>query len=432
MPSIDFKQIKQDTDIVDIVQRNVKLTKNAGDFEGLCPFHDEKTPSFMVSPTKQIFKCFGCGAGGDVFDYTMLYHKMTHAEAGEYLAGGPLLGGAAPQKLAPRAPAVKWTQISPAPKPTDADLRHYQDGDPSRVWIYKNADGSIYGLVCRFDYADGSKNVRPAIYCTDGKIRKWKYQAFDKPRQLYNLEKVIFAKVAIIVEGEKCADYLQSFFPPDEDGNYSHAFTCWQGGTNAIKFASLAPLAGKGLILWPDNDEVGRKCMAYIAQEIAPAAPWVKYVHVPENMPKGWDGADMDWTEKKLREWIRQHIHDHIFKIGDEVDEVVETPPVAPEMKFPEVDREPMPPVEPEPPRINDKSDNPYFRALGFETDDNGPVFVFFNKRLNCIQRAGAGGLTKNFFQMLGTDTIWMDILGEEYKIENQIQWVINICGGAW
>jgi len=56
-------EIKNSNDIVDVISQYVTLKRSGRNFKGLCPFHREKTPSFLVSPDKQIFKCFGCGAG---------------------------------------------------------------------------------------------------------------------------------------------------------------------------------------------------------------------------------------------------------------------------------------------------------------------------------------------------------------------------------
>lgn len=73
--------VKQQADIVRVVGEYVRLKKTGKDFSGLCPFHQEKTPSFTVSPLKQIFYCFGCGKGGDVFNFVMDIEKSAFPEA---------------------------------------------------------------------------------------------------------------------------------------------------------------------------------------------------------------------------------------------------------------------------------------------------------------------------------------------------------------
>ncbi len=78
--------VRQASDIVDIITQYVPLKKSGSNFKGLCPFHQEKSPSFMVHPGKQIFHCFGCGAGGDVFSFLMKHDNMNFPEALESLA----------------------------------------------------------------------------------------------------------------------------------------------------------------------------------------------------------------------------------------------------------------------------------------------------------------------------------------------------------
>ncbi|HEV2520877.1 MAG TPA: DNA primase [Candidatus Acidoferrales bacterium] len=74
-------RVKQQADIVRVVGEYVRLKKSGQNFTGLCPFHSEKTPSFSVSPLKQFYYCFGCGAGGDVFNFVMEMDKLTFPEA---------------------------------------------------------------------------------------------------------------------------------------------------------------------------------------------------------------------------------------------------------------------------------------------------------------------------------------------------------------
>lgn len=77
----DVDEVKSRINIVDLIGKNVKLKKTGRNFKGLCPFHNEKTPSFVVSPDRQIFHCFGCGKGGTIFDYIMEYQRVDFAEA---------------------------------------------------------------------------------------------------------------------------------------------------------------------------------------------------------------------------------------------------------------------------------------------------------------------------------------------------------------
>jgi DNA primase len=75
------ERVKQQADIVRVIGEYIRLKKTGQNFTGLCPFHQEKTPSFAVHPVKQIYHCFGCGAGGDVFKFVMEMEKSTFPEA---------------------------------------------------------------------------------------------------------------------------------------------------------------------------------------------------------------------------------------------------------------------------------------------------------------------------------------------------------------
>jgi DNA primase len=75
------ERVKQQADIVRVIGEYVRLRKSGQNFTGLCPFHQEKTPSFSVHPARQIYHCFGCGAGGDVFKFVMEMDKLTFPEA---------------------------------------------------------------------------------------------------------------------------------------------------------------------------------------------------------------------------------------------------------------------------------------------------------------------------------------------------------------
>src|SRR5215813_8761439 len=97
-------EIRAGVDIVDLVGRFVNLKKAGVNWKGLCPFHGDKTPSFMVHPKKGIFHCFGCGVGGDAFGFLMRQDRLAFPEAVRALAqrvgvevpperGAPAAGG---------------------------------------------------------------------------------------------------------------------------------------------------------------------------------------------------------------------------------------------------------------------------------------------------------------------------------------------------
>jgi DNA primase len=82
----DRERVRDASDIVRVIGEHIALKAKGREFVGLCPFHDDHKPSMQVAPSKQIFKCFSCGAGGDVFTFVEKYHKMQFREALEYLA----------------------------------------------------------------------------------------------------------------------------------------------------------------------------------------------------------------------------------------------------------------------------------------------------------------------------------------------------------
>jgi DNA primase len=86
IPDEIIESVRLRSDIVEVVSRYVQLKKTGKNYTGLCPFHQERTPSFTVAQEKQIFHCFGCGAGGDVFRFLMLKNNMNFYEAVKFLA----------------------------------------------------------------------------------------------------------------------------------------------------------------------------------------------------------------------------------------------------------------------------------------------------------------------------------------------------------
>ena len=81
-----IEEVRTKNDIGDVISGYVRLQKKGSSYFGLCPFHNEKSPSFSVSREKQMYYCFGCGAGGNVFTFLMDYENFSFVEALKFLA----------------------------------------------------------------------------------------------------------------------------------------------------------------------------------------------------------------------------------------------------------------------------------------------------------------------------------------------------------
>ena len=85
-PDSVIDEVRSRNDIVSVIGQYVSLKRAGSGYQGLCPFHSEKTPSFHVTPSRQTYKCFGCQKGGNVFTFVMEYENVTFPEAVRILA----------------------------------------------------------------------------------------------------------------------------------------------------------------------------------------------------------------------------------------------------------------------------------------------------------------------------------------------------------
>ena len=81
-----IENLKAEIDIVEVISNAIQLKRTGANYKACCPFHGEKTPSFVVSPDKQIFKCFGCGVSGDAIEFVKKYYNLEFIEAIEKIA----------------------------------------------------------------------------------------------------------------------------------------------------------------------------------------------------------------------------------------------------------------------------------------------------------------------------------------------------------
>jgi putative DNA primase/helicase len=375
----DIERIKASTDIVALIERYVPLKKKGKEWQACCPFHEEKSASFKVSATKQIYKCFGCGASGDVVSFMMQFFNIEFPKAIELLSTDARFDGVPPMKApAQRPPEQIWQQISPIPAslPTPS-FNHSRFGEPSKVWTYHTPNGGIYGYVCRYENEKG-KDIVPLIYATANEISIWKFQAFGVPRYLYNLPEIISrpSDPVLMVEGEKTADAAKYLLP-------NSVATTWSGGGNADHLVDLTPLAGKMVILWPDNDIPGVRTMHRIAIRLLEMGCTVYWMKSPLGVPKGWDLADATWTPEEALAYARVNCGSVPKPEGDvaaptAIEEEAEDPetPEAIQRQLP-LERKP-PPLPPPPPPQGNAGDLAPFRCLGWDKNSEGKATYHF------------------------------------------------------
>jgi DNA primase len=160
------EQIRARTDIVDLVSANVTLRKTGRRFVGLCPFHDERTPSFTVDRERGLFHCFGCGAGGDVFDFYMRTHGVTFPEAAEQLAkraGIEFETSPDDRRRASEAEAL-YRALDGAARFFEGNLVHPETGRAARAYLDgRGVDGATAARL-RLGYApDGWDHLLRAL-----------------------------------------------------------------------------------------------------------------------------------------------------------------------------------------------------------------------------------------------------------------------------
>ncbi|MCZ7587130.1 MAG: CHC2 zinc finger domain-containing protein [Deltaproteobacteria bacterium] len=141
VPDSKIEEIRRRADIVEVVQTHTRLKKAGRNWVGLCPFHQEKTPSFNVNPDLQIFKCFGCQRGGDVFRFVMDANGLSFPEALKMLAERygvevHFQEGAARSTRGSREELLRSTT---RPRRSTTNFFSRRTADARRATIWKNA-----------------------------------------------------------------------------------------------------------------------------------------------------------------------------------------------------------------------------------------------------------------------------------------------------
>lgn len=275
------ERIKAKADILELTSQYIKLKRVGNKYFGLCPFHNEKSPSFCVTPSKQIYKCFGCGKGGDIIEFIKEIGGLTYVEAIEVLAkeysidinsfsatSKPLQMPKTihPSVLQPEPTFINETLVQKSlshyeynnfvkylksifPEPTVKHLiERFKIGtskhwDGANVfWYVDESDNTRYGKVMIYDPITGKRDK--TRFQSVHRLLKIEYPVFS----FYGLHQITTEpknKAVAIVESEKTAIIMSAFFP-----SFIWIAT---GGESNLKINHLKPLTGRNIVLFPDT-----------------------------------------------------------------------------------------------------------------------------------------------------------------------------------
>lgn len=249
---------------------NLKKAKGGKEWVGKCPFHDDKTASFFVNDTKDVYNCFACGAKGN--------RNTFLTKVGE-----PRQFTSDWRKILPEEPIQVWNRSH---KLQPEKYVHYQWGLPNATYWYKNLDGTYCFAIMRWEFGN-KKEIRPYA-CYDG---KWVLKHGQNNRPLYRCEDLEKDDYVVLVEGEKCVDFLRN--------EIDIPVVTWAGGANAIRKSDWSMLHGKKIIFWPDNDTAGIGAMQDILEMLKPHIKAAWFMDTVDFEPKG-DCADLDGEDMKV------------------------------------------------------------------------------------------------------------------------------------
>jgi hypothetical protein len=258
---------------IELLLSKLTSAKKAGKgWSARCPAHDDRRASLSVSEGDDgtaLVKCHaGCETAAILAAMGLKLADLFAAKPGP----SPLHNGKS------RTSGKTYSTAAAAVKELER-----QHGKQSALWTYQDEGGNPVGLVVRWNLPDGKKDIRPISLHADG----WRIGAITEPRPLYRLPEVIKAIRVVVVEGEKATDATVSI---------GMTATTSAGGSQAATKSDWRPLAGKEVLILPDNDLAGRKyasTVAAILQKLTPA-PVVRILELPD-LPEG--GDIVDWID---------------------------------------------------------------------------------------------------------------------------------------
>lgn len=269
IPNDIIQEIKQRADIVSIISEHVKLKKKGADHVGLCPFHNEKTPSFTVSGAKDMYKCFGCSKSGDSITFLMAHLKLTYPDAIKYLADKYFI--TIPDNYEKR---IIKKPIAPVKKELPALVQWFAGRGINEETI------KHFGITFTKDWMPKAQKETDTIcfnYFRNEELINIKYRAAQKDFKLskdaelifYNIDSIKDKDYVIITEGEidcltvsQCTKYSTPVISVPNGAaigaqKLEYLDNCWDIFTNI-----------KQVVIFVDNDYAGLLLRDELARRI--------------------------------------------------------------------------------------------------------------------------------------------------------------------
>ena len=384
----------KNADVLDVVSNYVTLKKNGSEYVGLCPFHDEKSPSFSVNKAKQIIKCFGCGWSGDAAKFIMDIEKTSFRSALQKLTSTEHINR--PESQA-NIPDLMLTVPDSAPQP-DFYIPKF-GGLPVATYRFANQVNQTLGYTARYRDENGKKQIIPFTYRIDG---KWYAKGFGAKWPAYGLQNFKNAGAVVITEGEKSCDAVQLEIPES-------CSVSWSGGAENVMRTDWSAIisAKKTVLLVPDNDythtynashpragqvmdvwdQPGIAAMLKLYRLFSDAGLDVRWVAPPGKLqPCGWDVADRVWSVGELGRYLAANIS---------------APPL------PAVSVPVRASAAVAAPGLN-RTVRPYI-ALGFKKDGDTPKYCFLSSGSQVVINLSAAGMTESNLMNLAPLNYWED-----------------------
>lgn len=257
-----MQSLKNQIEIISLIEQFVKLKRTGSTAVGLCPFHQEKTPSFNVSNDKGIYKCFGCGKSGDVIQFVMEHQNKSYYESIKFLAEKYNIELEKNNKKYDR-PVQRLTKLS------ESTLKYFETRGISNNTLLR------FNVTESLEYMPKAQAEVPAIcfnYYRDEELINIKYRAKDKDFKLaknaelifYNIDAIKDTQSVIIVEGEidaltlyECGYYNVVSVPNGAGNNLQYLDNCYKYFENKTN-----------VMIATDNDDPGNNLREELARRI--------------------------------------------------------------------------------------------------------------------------------------------------------------------